>query len=318
MKNTIVTPYLAFVLLITSCAQLEKAAVGALTPYRAAMADAAVFQDCADCPKMVVIPSGSFVMGFDGGEADRPEGPPHAVTITRRFAIGKFEVTHAQYASFVRATGHESALGCNSWDVPTGTYFERKQASWRAPHAAGVVPANDHPVVCVSWLDAVAYTQWLSRITGARYRLPTEAQWEYVARAGSTTEFAWGVMPEDACRYANVYDRTTQLGSRTFKPADCDDGWTGPAPIGRYPANAFGLHDVIGNVWEWTQDCYVAPYLPQLTDDRAYEPQGPCELRAVRGGSWRTQLFRQRPSWRGRDPENRKSEIFGLRVARDL
>lgn len=308
---------LRFALLAASA--LVHADAGEVVTVR--LAAGAILRDCADCPQMVVVPAGRFTMGFDGGEEGRPEGPRREITIARSFALGRFEITHAEYASFVAATGYDSAPGCygplKAGDSGAWTWYDT--ATWRDPSGgSGRRPASDEPVVCVSWRDAQAYVAWLSQRTGQRYRLATEAEWEYAARAGSTTEFPWGEVADDGCLWANVYDSSARDASRRSAPANCRDRHAGVAPVGAYPANAFGLHDMIGNVWEWTQDCYLAPYPAAPVDGSAVEVTGPCELRAVRGGSWRSHMYRQRSSWRGRDPEDRKSDIFGFRVARDL
>jgi formylglycine-generating enzyme required for sulfatase activity len=276
-----------------------------------------IFRECVECPTMVVVPAGRFTMGAAGGEEGRPEGPLRAIAIRRPFAVGETEVTARQYAAFVAATNHDSGRGCSGWDNDSQQIAERPEADWRSP-SPGVTTAPDEPVVCVSWLDAKAYVAWLSVRTGHLYRLPTEAEWEYFARAGSAADFPWGADADRACEFANVYDQSTVIAARRFPPANCRDTHPGVAPAGSYPANAFGLRDVIGNVWEWAEDCYVAPYPARPVDGSAVQARGACERRAVRGGGWRTQMFRQRPAWRGRDPENTKSDIFGFRVVRDL
>jgi formylglycine-generating enzyme required for sulfatase activity len=280
----------------------------------------ATVRDCADCPELVVVPAGRYTMGFEGGEAGRPEGPTRTVTLRSAFALGRHEVTHAQYATFVRATGHASGRGCYGplRAGETGNWSWYDDADWQQLPAGAPPPRADDPVVCVSWRDAQAYVAWLSQRTGERYRLPTEAEWEYAARAGSMTQFAWGDDEAGACAQANVYDQSGRDPARRTPVAPCDDGQPRVAVVGSLAPNAFGLHDMIGNVWEWTQDCYVAPYPRGPVDGSAVEVRGPCELRAVRGGSWRTLMFRQRSSWRGRDPEDRKADIFGFRIARDL
>ncbi|WP_439534214.1 formylglycine-generating enzyme family protein [Polymorphobacter sp.] len=274
--------------------------------------------ECAGCPQMMVIPAGSFLMGAEGGEEGRPEGPVHPVTIKRRFALAIHEVTQAQYGAFITATGHVSGNDCRSWDPQAKTVQDRPGADWRKPGVGGATQ-GDHPVSCVSWLDAKAYTGWLSRVTGKQYRLPTEAEWEYAARAGSTAAYPWGDDPDAACGHANLYDLDGQQPSISWPHVDCRDGFAGVAPVGSVQPNGFGLHDMAGNVWEWTEDCYVAPFAVDVpTDGSAYQLSGPCPRRAVRGGSWITQADRNRTAWRGRDPEGFVSWIFGFRVARDL
>lgn len=273
------------------------------------------FRDCSDCPEMVVVPAGSFRMGFDGGEPERYEGPVRDVTIVRPFAAGRTEVTVAQFRQFVTDTGYRAARGCYAWDGREATMLP--EADWADP-GYGTPPGDDEPVICVDWRDASAYVNWLGDRTGQRYRLLTEAEWEYAAKAGSTATFPWGNEPADGCRYGNIYDES---GGRTLgapiTPAPCDDGFPRVAPVGRFAPNAFGLHDMTGNVWEWVEDCYAMPYPPEPVDGSPQLKVG-CDRRGTRGGSWTTDISRQRPTFRGRDPEDLVSQVFGFRVARDL
>jgi formylglycine-generating enzyme required for sulfatase activity len=276
----------------------------------------AQFRECSDCPAMLVVPPGSVQMGFDGGEPDRYEGPVHSVRIRRAFAVGLYEITNAQYAAFVQATGHTHGVGCNVWVPDEHTIRKDDSLTWRDP-GYGRPPRDDEPVACVNWNDAQAYVAWLRQITGQKYRLLSEAEWEYVARAGSAAAYPWGDDPEGACRYANVYDATA-VDPRTPWPATkCADGHVGVAPVGSLAPNALGLYDVIGNVWEWVEDCYAMPYPARPIDGSAQTRAG-CDRHGVRGGSWRTDVRRQRPAFRGRDEPTLNSNIFGLRVARDL
>jgi formylglycine-generating enzyme required for sulfatase activity len=166
----------------------------------------------------------------------------------------------------------------------------------------------------------MAYVSWLAGHTGRKYRLLTEAEWEYAARAGTQGRFTWDATDmHQACRQGNVYDLS---GARTsdklpYGPVDCDDGFQGVAPVGRFAPNAFGLYDMISNVWEWIEDCYEMPYGATPVDGSAQLAVG-CDRRGVRGGSWRTDIKRNRPAFRGRDPEALTSQIFGTRIARDL
>lgn len=273
------------------------------------------FADCATCPVMVVVPAGHFQMGSDEGEEGRPEGPIHEVAIDYRFAVGKFEVTYGQFRDFVLESGHTPAEHCIVW---TDKWEALEDTSWRNP-GHGRAPLDNEPVSCVSWYDAKAYVSWLSGKTGKPYRLLSEAEWEYVARAGTTTRYYWGDSADEICRHVNLFDRSgRQASDLVYVSADCDDGYPFVAPVGSFAANPFGLHDITGNVWEWTEDCYAVPYPPGLTDGRSHQVEGDCERRSIRGGSWITSPARQRPAFRGRDPAGLVFSPFGFRVARDL
>lgn len=279
------------------------------------------FKDCEYCPAMIVVPAGQFVMGEarssvmrDGSV--RPHGPTRLITLPEQFAVGRFEVTEAEFAAFLSSTDMTRSDSCGMLSVEQ-----------EALDADGYPALDDSklPVVCVSWLDAVAYTNWLSDITGHRYRLLSEAEWEYVARAGSQFAWPWGDEASDICLYGNVLDQSAlqrlidhPVSQLPGAAAQCDDQSPVRSEAGRYRSNAFGVHDMIGSVWEWVADCSVLPYPDEPTDGGAVLPPQPCSHRAVRGGSWRTRIERQRPSFRGRDPETTSSDIFGFRVARDL
>jgi len=274
--------------------------------------------DCEGCPEMVALPAGQFVMGAEGGEEGRPEGPLHKVRVKRAFALAAHEVTQAQYAAFIKETAHISGTNCRSWDPEAKTVQNRPGYDWKKP-APGVVPRASDPVGCVSWLDAKAYTAWLSDKTGKPYRLPSEAEWEYAARAGNNSAYYWGDDPDAACAHANLYDLDALQETISWAHVKCHDGFAGVAPVGSFPANGFGLHDMTGNVWEWAEDCYVAPFAADVPmDGSAYQVPGQCARRAVRGGAWITLADRNRVAWRGRDAEDFVSWIFGFRVARDL
>ncbi|WP_226635352.1 formylglycine-generating enzyme family protein [Novosphingobium profundi] len=292
-----------------------------------------VFTDCAQgCPQMVAIAPGRFRMGADAGEEGRPEGPVREIALARPYALGRFEVSNQEYALFVEKTGHIPSADCRSLNAEHGTVAKTPTADFRHPGLGAGDGAPQMPVVCISWNDAQAYLSWLSARTGAHYRLPSEAEWEYAARAGSQDDYPWGQSPEEGCGQANMLDEDGAAsgmipvfggqadGDTTALPrAACHDGHAGAAPVGSYAPNAFGLHDMIGNVWEWTQDCYEAPYPSAVPlDGRPYVDAEECPLRAVRGGSWISTPFRNRVSWRGRDPVDQVTWIFGLRVARDI
>lgn len=274
------------------------------------------FSDCEDCPIMVVIPAGRFQMGSLEGEVGRSDGPIHEVTIDYKFAAGKFEVTVAQFGEFVRETDHTPALNCTVW---TGEKWEPlDDTSWRNP-GFGRAPLETEPVGCISWHAAKAYVAWLSSKTQQSYRLLSAAEWEYAARAGTTTRFFWGDSTDGICEYVNLFDLSGRQASNfKWEPVDCDDGYAFAAPVGSYKPNPFGLYDIIGNVWEWTEDCYVLPYPPGVADGSSYQVDGECDRRSIRGGSWITRSSRQRAAFRGRDPEVTTFTPFGFRVARDM
>jgi formylglycine-generating enzyme len=294
------------------------AAWAALQTPAAAQSPGSVFRDCPECPEMVVIPGGRFMMGVAAGEEER-EGlsesfrgrsePQHSVTV-QTFAAGKFEVTRAQYRVFAEATGRTSD-GCFVW---RGAGFEKDPArDWRNP---GYAQDDSQPVVCVSWDDANAYARWLSERTGRQYRLLSEAEWEYAARAGTTTARFWGDAAS-TCEYANGADlsmRARVPGTSEWPIAKCDDRHAYTAPVGSYRANAFGLHDMLGNVWEWTQDCWNANYDGAPADGRSWNT-GECALRAVRGGSWEDAPLGVRAAYRVGSPTVIRVYIRGFRVA---
>lgn len=242
----------------------------------------------------------------------RRSEPPRTVAVAS-FSIGIHEVTRGQFARFVEATGHR-AEGCFVW---SGREFvDRSDRSWRAP---GFGQGDDHPVVCVSWNDAQAYVRWLGTITGRPYRLPSEGEWEYVARAGTGSTRFWGDDPALACRFANGADATTASrapGATDGAVHPCDDGYSHTAPVGRYESNAFGLHDVLGNVAEWTQDCWHPDYRHARADGKP-ETTGECALRVVRGGAWDEGPAGLRAAYRVGSPTTVRVYGRGFRVARD-
>ena len=268
-----------------------------------------VFRDCPDCPEMVVVPPGRFDMGSPASEAGRSdnEGPVHRVTIGKPFAVGVHEVTRSEFGRFVSATGH--AMGNACWTYEDEAWRNRAGRHWQAP---GFPQTDRDPAVCVSWDDAQAYVAWLSRQTGRRYRLLSEAEWEFAARAGTRAARYWGEDESGSCRHANGVD----AGAGSDETA-CNDGHARTAPVGSYAANAFGLHDVLGNVWEWTQDCWHDDYAGAPSDGRAWE-RGACKRRVVRGGSWINRPQFLRAAFRVWNAPGYRSANFGFRVARAL
>lgn len=285
-----------------------------------------VFKDCPTCPELVVIPPGSFTKGRERNDVAEPvryEGKPHRVTIGYVFAVGRTEVTTGQFREFADATGYVASDVCNIWN---GKGLSKTPGTgWRNP-GYGRPAADNEPGACLSWNDADAYIKWLSAKTGQKYRLLTESEWEYTARAGNSSEFlyAWGDKPEDACKTANVADLSSKkppppIIPRPHAPVNCDDGYPFIAPAGSLQPNAFGVYDMIGSIWEWVADCYVMPYPANTpTDGSAYLGPDGCDRRVSKGASWSADINRQIPTFRGRDPVTLTSQIFGFRIARDL
>jgi len=247
-------------------------------------------RDCADCPEMVLIPAGGFQMGVPAAEAARENSPSegvampvHAVRIGQAFYLGRYHVTRGQYAVFAKATG-------------------------RAVEAPAFPQSDDHPVVNVSWDDAQAYAKWLSQTTGKTYRLPTEAEWEYAARAGTRTARYWGDSPGEQCQFAHGEARA----------AKCSDGFANTAPVGHFKPNGFGLHDMIGNAWEWVQDCWQPTgYEGAPSDGSAFETAG-CNWRARRGGGFSDSPFLLRVDTRGHGQPGDRAPAVGFRVVRTV
>ena len=300
----------------------------------AAQAPGRVFRDCRACPEMVVIPAGSFTMGSSveekswaaahGGSASAvsDEAPQHRVAVPS-FALGRYDVTRAEYATFVRETGYAPGDGCG--DHVTPDWDKNPKLTWEHP---GFAQGDNDPVVCVSWQDARAYIAWLNNkahrgdtvTPNDSYRLPSEAEWEYAARAGTTTKFYWG--DDDAAAPAHAW---YQVNSGCVRPRglSCDHGHT--HPVGTKPPNAFGLYDMAGNVWQWTEDCYDNSYAgapvngradeTPSTDPKANDSRGEC-LRVDRGASWMFPAWLLRAATRERNPADFRDTIMGFRVAR--
>jgi formylglycine-generating enzyme required for sulfatase activity len=280
------------------------------------------FRDCDRCPEMVVIPAGAFVLGTAPSDlpagADPAEGQSVLLRIPRPFALGRYEVTRGEFDRFVAATGHEARPGCRTWDDALGRFNDDARRTWQNPGRPRE-PTPAHPVNCVSFADAQAYVTWLARQTGKRYRLPSEAEWEYAARAGSGFLRPWGDAPEAGCDQANVYDRSGHAAHRLgLTPAACADGHADLAPAGSLEANAFGLHDMLGNVAEWVEDCYTGSYVGRPRDARAWTWLGGCTRRVQRGGSWVSTPDEARSAARVGVDSGQHADFAGFRVAMDL
>ena len=280
----------------------------------AALAPGSVFRDCQSaCPEMVVVPAGAFVSG------DPPErepvadvGPQGPVTIAHPFAIGRYDVTVAEYRAFVEDTGRGEAGNClTSRDgssslvfVPTGT--------WRNP---GFPQTDRDPVVCVVWDDAKAYVGWLSRKTGHAYRLPSESEWEYAARANTKSRYLWGDDEKDVCTHANFADARYSARFSNGYAAGCDDGYIYTSPVGSFPPNGFGLYDMAGDVSQWLEDCSGGG-IP--LDDGSPYLGGACDARLVHGGNWVSPAFTLRPALSHPALTTFRTAFIGFRVARSV
>ncbi len=274
-----------------------------------AFAPGKAFRDCVEknaggtfvCPAMVVVPAGAFTMGSNEGESN--EKPPHKVTIAKPFAVGKYEVTFAEWAACV------SGGGCSSNKAPGDEGWGR----------------DTRPVIEVSWNDAKEYAAWLTKKTGATYRLLTEAEWEYAARGGPAAKeggrlrYWWGDTASHD--YANYGKDECCGGLKQGK-----DQWEHTAPVGQFPANPFGLHDLHGNVWEWVEDCYHASYAGNPPSDDSAWTTGACEKtsdgkdvsRVLRGGSWDDYPWVLRSAYRYWIRPDLRDIYLGVRLARTL
>ena len=282
--------------------------------------------DAVITPSMVTIKAGEFSMGSTANpkSAIQPNSEPvHRVRI-KTFKLSKYETTVGQFRQFVEATGYQAdgdcwKLAANEWGHEVG------KVSWNSPANA---PGDYHPIMCVSWNDAQAYLQWLSQRTEKHYRLPSEAEWEYAARAGSTTRYPSGDDPAHLCKHANVFDRSgketiTRITGKTKDSVACDDHAGLTTVVGMYAANAFGLHDMLGNVGEFVEDCQHLSYVGAPRDGTAWTSA--CELFhggamvIHRGGGYNNGMIGASPTVRGHaGKDNRSSLGEGFRIAEDI
>lgn len=278
-----------------------------------------VVRDCPTCPDMVRIKAGSFTMGIPVAETKRlnndlPPGddharPLHRVTFAHDFWLGRYDVTRGEFAEFADTTNYEAKGQC------FGFFTSAPAKSWRDP---GFPQTDRDPVVCVNIADARAYTEWLSTKTGKTYRLPSEPEWEYAARAGTTTTYYWGNSAAEICRQANVADQALDKAwGVAVAIAKCNDGFVFTSPVGSFPANPWGLHDMAGNVWQWTDDCDGPDYRGTSTDGSARNGSGANCRHIVRGGSWYSATRDERSGFRFDIGAEERFVNAGFRVARN-
>lgn len=291
-----------------------------LPPQQQQVAVGTIINDCPMCPEMVVVPSGSFLMGSGAPERylanaaglsveiTAHESPQHAVQVTS-FAAGRYAVTKAEFAAFVRSSGYrtEAEQGDGCW-IRAGKEWKKDPANnWRN---AGFTQQDDHPVVCVSWNDAQAYVQWLNRMSGQNYRLLSEAEREYAARAGTQTAFWWG----DSITSAQAnYD-----GNFSYNGSPKGQYRQATVPVNSFRANPFGLYNMHGNAWEWTQDCWHNTYTGAPTDGSAWMTGCIGDYRVLRGGSWTESPEHSRSANRQWAIPAVRISLNGFRLARTL
>ena len=275
-------------------------------------------------PQMRVVPHGGFRMGAKDGEPDSAdyERPQHYIRFERGFAMSIHEVSVGEFRRFMKATRRKTRAfrrGYSmAYDERNGNFIRRSGVDWEDDHT-GKPAADDLPVLHVSSSDAQAYAEWLSQQSGRHYRLPSEAEFEYALRAGSDKRYPWGdgAPPSRVGNLTGSGDRSP--GGRSWKNAfpGYSDGYWGPAPVGRFAANAYGLHDLAGNVSEWVADCWHDGYRRAPQDGAAWVNPG-CRMRVVRGGSWASSPAQSRSAWRAPADSDTTNARIGFRVVRDL
>jgi formylglycine-generating enzyme len=273
----------------------------------------AELKDCPDCPQLVVIKPGSFTMGSPVTEEGREEGETqHQVTILKSFGLGKYSVTKGEFRQFVKESGYNAKGKCSSLDAK-GDMIESEQFNWEAP---GFEQTDKDPVICVNANDAEAYAAWLTKKTGNAYRLPSEAEYEYAARAGTTTARYWGESQDDGCKYANGIGSEAQ---KVFwgKFVKCDDGFVYTSPVGNYKPNAFGLYDMLGNAWVWLADCWHDSLKGAPDNGSPWVEKG-CTSRIMKGGSFISNHTSLRSASRHKAGTEQRFHNYGIRIARDI
>ena len=288
---------------------------------------AALLRDGSDLPEMVSIPAGTYMRGVPEAESQREDADDDAARPVRRvtvpsFWMGRYPVTRGEFAALVRKTGYKTTGKAETFELDAKgifTWEERTGRDWRNP---GFQQTDRHPVVCISHDDAMAYIDWLNARAGGGYRLPSEAEWEYAARAGTATARYWGDGREGAKGRANVADRSlVDQIKATFDEDeffDFDDGFPFTAPVDAFPANGFGLHDMLGNAWEWCADYWHADYNGAPDDGSAWETGDDSGWRVLRGGSWYSYPQYVRAGVRNGGVRGNRNCDIGFRLSRTL
>lgn len=275
-------------------------------------------------PDVIVIPASSFMMGSSSAEDDRKdnEGPQHRVSFLRGFAIGQSEVSVAEFKAFVERTRYRTDAQKNGFSLVYHHYSARldkkENVSWRKNYE-GEEASDQDPVVHVSWNDAQAYVKWLARETGKPFRLPSEAEFEYVVRGGRSSKYWWGNgSPKLAVENLTGEDDSSRLRRNWASYfEDYGDKYWGPAPVGSFTENPYGLFDIAGNVGEWVEDCWHDSYMRAPVDGSSWVNPG-CKLRVIRGGYWASSPEQTRSAFRLSAQPDRSDARIGFRVARDL
>jgi formylglycine-generating enzyme required for sulfatase activity len=284
----------------------------ALTPASVVVpAPGTVTRDCPTCPSVVVLPAGRFQQGSSRAEGGSSfEMPAHWVNIGRPLGMSLNVVTVEEFQQFIAATGREMQ-GCDTYD---GEWKSRPDSSWKSP---GFPQTGTHPVTCVSWDDAQAYARWLSGKTGHQYRLPSASEWEFAARSGGEAVLPWGANAAAACASANVADASAAQRYPGWTVFACNDGYVYTAPVGSFKANSFGLNDMLGNVFQWTEDCWQADYVGAPVDGSALN-SGDCSEHELRGGSWFSTPAYVRANYRNHFAAGYRTSSAGIRLVKDF
>jgi formylglycine-generating enzyme required for sulfatase activity len=294
--------------------ELPAAIPAANAPAHGTVAPAAgtVIRDCPTCPAMRVLPAGRFKQGSAYARNDpfAFERPLHWVVIAYPFALSINAVTVDQFRAFVAATGRDMQ-GCETYD---GEWKLRGDRNWDNP---GFPQSGSHPVTCVSWADASAFAAWLSKQAGHRYRLPSASEWEYAAVTGGASVQPWNQDASAACAHANVADASAARRFPGWAVFNCNDGYVYTAPVGSFKPDAWGLNDMLGNVLQWTEDCWFADYKGAPIDGSA-RTSANCTEHELRGGSWFSSPAFVRANYRNHFDANYRTSSVGIRLVREV